>query len=252
MQVRDQVDAGLFEIRDLVEGGVPAYLEQELSPGQTVGYDPRLHSPDALDNRRAATARAGAKLKPIEDNPARRRLGEPPRPAQPLAPVVPHPLDYAGEESAAKRARVGANLKDLGADAAVLTSPASIAWLFNIRGGDVIRSPLPLSQAILKRDGTAQLFLDPAKVSDNLPAWLGNQVGLATPGELPAALKALKRRAGAGRSGPVACLVFREPEVTPAPMRGARALTPAPCPAPVRIRSRSKARAALMCAMARR
>src|ERR1700749_1164346 len=27
LQVRDQVDAGLFEIRDLVEGGVPAYLE---------------------------------------------------------------------------------------------------------------------------------------------------------------------------------------------------------------------------------
>src|SRR6201994_3014420 len=42
LQVRDQVDTGLFEIRDLVEGGVPAFLEQSLSPGQVVGYDPRL------------------------------------------------------------------------------------------------------------------------------------------------------------------------------------------------------------------
>jgi len=26
LQVRDQVDAGLFEVRDLIDGGVPAYL----------------------------------------------------------------------------------------------------------------------------------------------------------------------------------------------------------------------------------
>ena len=28
LQVRDQVDAGVFEVRDLVEGGVPAYLRE--------------------------------------------------------------------------------------------------------------------------------------------------------------------------------------------------------------------------------
>jgi Xaa-Pro aminopeptidase len=74
----------------------------------------------------------------------------------------------------------------------VLTAPASIAWLFNVRGGDVIRSPLPIGQAILAKDGTARLFLDPAKVTPDLPAWLGNQVRLETPAELPAALAELK------------------------------------------------------------
>jgi len=191
LQVRDQVDGGLFEIRDLVEGGVPAYLETAVAAGQTIGYDPRLHSPEALDRLRAATARAGAALKPVDDNPLDAAWGAA-RPAQPLAPVSPHPLQYAGEDSASKRARVGKSLNDTGAQAAVITSPASIAWLFNIRGGDVIRSPLPLSQAILKRDGSAQLFLDPAKVTDELPAWLGNEVSLQTPADLPAALAALK------------------------------------------------------------
>ncbi len=33
LQVRDQVDTDLFEVRDLVEGGVPAYLETQLKPG---------------------------------------------------------------------------------------------------------------------------------------------------------------------------------------------------------------------------
>jgi Xaa-Pro aminopeptidase len=191
LQVRDQVDGATFEIRDLIEGGVPAYLETALAKGQTVGYDPRLHSPEALDRLRAAAAKAGAALKPVEDNPLDAAWGAE-RPAQPKAPVSPHALEYAGEASSAKRARVGASLGDVDAEAAVITSPASIAWLFNIRGGDVIRSPLPLSQAILNKDGTARLFLDPDKVSTDLPAWLGNQVTLEDPDALAGALADLK------------------------------------------------------------
>ncbi len=188
LQVRDQVDASLFEIRDLVEGGVPAYLESAVSKGQVIGYDPRLHSPDALARLQTSAAKAGAELKPVAVNPLDEAWGAA-RPAQPQAPVVAHPLEYAGEDSAAKRARVGAAL---GADAAVLTAPASLAWLFNIRGGDVIRSPLPLGQAILRKDGAARLFLDRAKVTPDLVAWLGNEVTLESPDDLPQALADLR------------------------------------------------------------
>jgi len=187
VQVRDQVDQTVFEVRDLVDGGPPKYLEESLQPGWTIGYDPRLHSPDALYHLRAATEKAGAVLKPVSDNPIDGAWGDA-RPPQPQAAVVPHPLDYAGEASSAKRARLGAAMAADKVEAAVITSPASIAWLFNIRGGDVIRSPLPLSQAILHADGTAQLFLDPMKVSDDLPSWLGNEVELRAPQSLEAAL----------------------------------------------------------------
>jgi Xaa-Pro aminopeptidase len=186
LQVRDQVDQGVFEIRDLVEGGVPAYLETA-SKGAVIGYDARLHSPQALDGLKTAAAKAGAALKPVAINPIDEAWGAQ-RPAQPAAPIVPQPVKYAGEESASKRARVGSAVAALGAQAAVITAPASIAWLFNIRGGDVIRSPLPLSQAVLRADGTARLFLDPAKVTDELPAWLGNQVSLEGPEALDNAL----------------------------------------------------------------
>jgi Xaa-Pro aminopeptidase len=189
LQVRDQVDQGVFEIRDLVEGGVPAYLETA-NKGAVIGYDARLHSPQALDGLKAAAAKAGAALKPVAINPIDEAWGAQ-RPAQPAAPVVPQPVKYAGEESASKRARVGSAIAAFGADAAVITAPASIAWLFNIRGGDVIRSPLPLSQAVLRADGTARLFLDPAKVTGELPAWLGNQVSLEDPEALDSALAEL-------------------------------------------------------------
>ncbi|WP_419254940.1 aminopeptidase P family protein [Caulobacter sp. ErkDOM-YI] len=193
LQVREQVDQGVFEIRDLVEGGVPAYLETA-KPGAVIGYDARLHSPQALDSLKAAAAKAGAELKPVAVNPLDEAWGAQ-RPAQPAAPIVPQPVDYAGEDSASKRGRVGASLTSLGAHAAVITAPASIAWLFNVRGGDVIRSPLPLSQAIVNSDGTARLFIDPAKVTADLPAWLGNQVSLETPDALDAALAELAGKA---------------------------------------------------------
>ncbi|OYW28348.1 MAG: X-Pro aminopeptidase [Caulobacter sp. 12-67-6] len=186
LQVREQVDQDVFEIRDLVEGGVPAYLETA-KPGAVIGYDARLHSPQALDSLKAAAAKAGAQLKPVAVNPLDEAWGAQ-RPAQPAAPIVPQPVEYAGEDSASKRSRVGASLASLGADAAVITAPASIAWLFNVRGGDVIRSPLPLSQAIINSDGTARVFIDPAKITEELPAWLGNQVSLETPDALDAAL----------------------------------------------------------------
>jgi len=191
LQVRDQVDQAAFEIRDLVEGGVPAYLESAAAEGQVIGYDPRLHSPDALDRLKAAVRKAGAVLRPVSPNPLDTAWGQA-RPPQPAAPVAPHPLQYSGEDSASKRHRLAEGLAAHGAEAAVITAPASIAWLFNVRGGDVIRSPLPIGQAILNADGSARLFLDPQKVTPDLPAWLGNEVRLETPGDLPQALAELK------------------------------------------------------------
>jgi len=190
LQVRDQVDQHLFEVRDLVDGGVPAYLETA-PKGARIGYDPRLHSPDALERLKAAVAKSGAELRPVSENPVDLAWGAA-RPPQPTAPVAPHPLDYAGEDSSSKRHRLGGALADRGAEAAVLTAPASIAWLFNVRGGDVIRSPLPLGQAILGADGSARLFLDPQKVTPELRPWLGNEVRLESPEDLPRALAELK------------------------------------------------------------
>ncbi len=189
LQVREQVDQTLFEIRDLVEGGVPAYLET--AAGAIIGYDPRLHSPDALAALSRAALKAGATLKPVNPNPLDTAWGDA-RPSQPKASVVPQAVANTGEDSNGKRSRLGEALKSMGADAAVITAPASIAWLFNVRGGDVIRTPLPLSQAILRADGTARLFLDPDKVTEDLPTWLGNQVSLEPPSALESALDSLK------------------------------------------------------------
>ncbi len=73
----------------------------------------------------------------------------------------------------------------------MLTSPDSIAWLLNIRGGDVPHTPLPLSFAILNRDGTTDLFIDRRKLMPGLGEHLGNAVRLAPPEGFAGALRQL-------------------------------------------------------------
>ncbi len=189
LQVRAQVDGKLFSYRDLVEGGPAAYI-RERGAGATIGYDPKLVSPDSLDRLKSAAEAAGAKLTPVAPNPIDAAWAN--RPPVPLARVEPHETAFTGEDAAIKRLRIGEAICADGADAAIITSPASLAWLFNIRGGDVARSPLPLGEAVLRADGRADLFLAPEKVTPELRTFLGNEVALRRPEDLPEALASLK------------------------------------------------------------
>src|SRR5205807_1748772 len=80
-----------------------------------------------------------------------------------------------------------------GAAPAVLTMPESIAWLLNIRGGDVPHTPLPLSFAILRQDGNVTLFIDRRKLAPGLDRHLGNAVTIEPPDRLGPALDELAR-----------------------------------------------------------
>ena len=83
-------------------------------------------------------------------------------------------------------------LRDAKQDAAVLTDPASIAWLLNIRGGDVPFTPFALGFALVHADGATDLFIDPAKLPAETRAWLGNAVSVADRDALLPALAKLK------------------------------------------------------------
>src|SRR5436305_2731732 len=149
LQAAAQIDTELFEIRHLVEEPAWRWLGGAIAKGAVIGYDPWLHTPQEVERFRAGAERAGGSLKPVANPVDEAWSGRPPAP---LAPVVPHPDRYAGESAEAKRTRLARGLAEEGAAAAVLTMPESIAWLLNIRRGDVPHTPLPLSFAILRRD----------------------------------------------------------------------------------------------------
>ncbi|WP_084397867.1 aminopeptidase P family protein [Henriciella aquimarina] len=190
LQVRDQTDPELIEVQALPEPGPFGWLAKQALKSKTLGYDPKLMTPNDLATLEESAKKAGVSLKAVETNPIDAAWED--RPAEPMAKVVPQATKYAGEDAGEKRAKIAETLKEDGADAAVITSPASVAWAFNIRGGDVACSPLPLSRAILNSDGSADLFLDPQKSSDEVREHLGNQVRLRPMDELEPALAELK------------------------------------------------------------
>jgi Xaa-Pro aminopeptidase len=191
LQAGAQVDTALYEIRHLVDEPAAGWLTTVAAKGDIIGYDPWLHTPQEVERLCAGVERAGATLRAVEQNPLDQVWGG--RPAAPLAPVFAQPDEFAGESAAGKRARIGKSLADGGAAAAVLTMPESIAWLLNIRGGDVPHTPLPLSFAILQADGHVALFIDSRKLTSGLDRHLGNAVAIEAPERFGTALDALAK-----------------------------------------------------------
>src|SRR5471030_502935 len=190
LQVRKQTDTSLFEPRDLVAEGPQGWIADALPKGAKLGYDPWLHTAHGVAHLKAAAERAGGTLVACDSNPIDAVWTD--QPAPPITPAKPHALNLSGEQSEAKRLRLGDGLKKAGAEAAVITLADSVCWLLNMRGHDVPHTPFTLAFAILHDDGGADLLLDPAKRTPELMAHLGNAVQVHNPSEFTAALDAMK------------------------------------------------------------
>jgi Xaa-Pro aminopeptidase len=164
LQVGDQVDTAVFAPVSILETSVGDWLKANTAQGHLIGYDPWLMTRAQVRRIAKAVESSGAELVPVEQNPLDRVWQD--RPAPPLAPVIEQPEAHAGKPVAEKVADVAKSIAEARADAAVLTDPASIAWLFNIRGGDVPRTPLPLSFALVRASGRPEIFIDGRKLSN--------------------------------------------------------------------------------------
>jgi Xaa-Pro aminopeptidase len=196
LQLAAQTDAALWERRHIVEDPPARWVAANAPSGARIGYDPMLISEQGL----SVYTEAGVSMVAVEGNPIDAIWAD--RPAPPTAPAVPHALEYAGRSADEKREQIAAVLRAAKQDAAVISDPASIAWLLNIRGGDVPYTPFVLSFALVHADGGTELFVDPAKLTGETRAWLGNTVSIAGRDALEGALQRLAgKRVRVDRAG---------------------------------------------------
>ena len=169
--------------------------------GGRVGFDPWLHTAaeiatltEALEPRQITLRRTGNLVDRIWED----------QPPPPSAPIVLHPEALAGRSSAEKRDDIARTLTERNLAAVALTLPDSIAWLLNLRGGDVARTPVALAFALLHADGTVDLVIDPAKIGPEAASGLGSQVRLHAPGAFGSLLDGLRGRVAVDKtSAPV-------------------------------------------------
>lgn len=192
LQAQAQVDANFFSILKVPEQKLSRWLEENVPESWRIGYDPRLHNANEIKSLTGAARRKGFVLIPVDHNPIDRLWLD--RPAAPLTPVAIHPFERAGKHAAEKISELQETLRTSGESAALLTAQDSIAWLFNIRGSDVLHTPLTLSHAIVHAADRPELFIDSRKLSPDVEAYLSAMATLHEPEALLSRLVALGRR----------------------------------------------------------
>src|SRR5580658_10089768 len=182
LQAAKQVDTRAWNVESLVDPPPESWLTKHLVAGDRLGFDPWLHTSAAVERLAAACAKAGAELVAVDSNPIDSVWTE--RPAPPLGPVAIHGTPFSGEAEGDKLNRIRLEITKLGADALVLSDSHAVAWTFNIRGADVSHTPLPLSYALVPKDGRPIVFIDHRKLSNSARDHLEQTADVAEPDAL--------------------------------------------------------------------
>ncbi|MBB4063569.1 aminopeptidase P family protein [Gellertiella hungarica] len=203
-QLQEQVDREVFTGGDLVNEPPHLYILRKGLKGLRLGLDPWMHTGAEIRRLEKTLAEVGGSLVFLAENPVDRIWTD--RPAEPMGQVSIQDLPQSGQLAAEKIEAIRKELSEKGQDAVLITDPSSLAWIFNIRGLDVPRTPHPLGRAIVHAKGKPDLFLDRRKTGIEAEAYLGQLAHQKAPGELPAVLKAL---AGEGKR------IAVDPDLTP-------------------------------------
>ncbi len=182
LQAASQVDERVWTIKSLIEPPPESWIAEHLKAGDRLGFDPWLHTFAAAERLAQACSRAGAELVALNSNPIDAIWSE--RPAPPLGAITVHPLALAGETEADKVRRIQHDLARNKHDALVLSDSHAVAWTFNIRGADVSHTPLPLSYAIVPREGQPTIFVDSRKLSNSSRDHLAIHAHIEQPDQL--------------------------------------------------------------------
>jgi len=189
LQVRGEVSSDLFEIRSVPAEPLVDWLADAAPPAARIGYDAWLATRPWAKATAAALAKRGASLVAVEHNPIDSVWQDQPAPS--MAPAIIHADEFAGQTSAEKRSQIAAELQRRKADVAVIAALDSVAWLFNIRGADVPRTPVLRAFALVRSDAAATLFVAPAKIPPEVATHLGPEVTTAAYEDFAPALAAL-------------------------------------------------------------
>ncbi|MCK1387814.1 aminopeptidase P family protein [Bradyrhizobium sp. 21] len=194
IQAAKQVDAKAWAVESLVDPPPESWVSAHLKAGDRLGFDPWLHTFAAAERLSAACAKAGAELVAVDSNPVDAIWQD--RPQPPIAPVAVHGLQHAGVTEAEKLTQIRSEIGKLGVDALVLSDSHAVAWTFNIRGADVAHTPLPLSYALVPKDGRPTIFIDHRKLSNLTRDHLEQSADVREPDAMAPTLMALAKSGG--------------------------------------------------------
>ncbi len=149
IQAKQQLKGSPVTLFQDGEPGVPTvheFLEQNLNDGMCLGFDGRTISTAQAEELQSLLGKKNVSISCERDLIGDIWMN---RPDLPCEPVKELDVKWCGESRASKLERIRSAVKKKGADLLILTTLDDIAWLLNIRGGDIPCCPVVLSYLIL-------------------------------------------------------------------------------------------------------
>lgn len=153
------------------EEGVPTlnqYIKSKIKNNQTIGFDGKvlatnfiLSLQDELEDRAINFNYRFDLINELWND----------RPSLPSSEVFILEEKYCGEGIESKLSRIRATLEAENCDMNIITSLDDIAWIFNLRGNDVVNNPVNLAYAIITTD-RAILYIDEKKLNEKVEKYL--------------------------------------------------------------------------------
>lgn len=172
IQVREEIDAALYGAADSTQVSIAGWLKDNANGARKIGYDPKLFTFEQIAKLENDLADTDLEVVSIENNLIDAIWAD--RPAPPCSNIEIFPHEIADMTAAEKIQKIANAAKQNDVDAVFLSAPESVCWLLNIRGQDTPCTPLVLSEVLVRADGTAQWFIDAARVSDDVRAHIGD------------------------------------------------------------------------------
>lgn len=171
VQAAEQLSGSGVRMMKMGVEGVPeleTYITRQVPEGGCLGFDGRVVDSTTGKKLEKQLAAKKACLRYEED--LTDLLWED-RPALPAKPVWILEERYAGKSAAEKLTDLRAAMEKEGASVHVLTTLDDIAWLLNLRGGDVACNPVFLAYLAVT-EKAAFLFMDPKALDEAVRGYL--------------------------------------------------------------------------------
>ena len=171
IQAERQLEGTGIIQRNMGEPGVPTieeYILGKVGEGEVLAFDGRVISYNSGKFYAEELGKKGARIHTEEDIPGMLWKD---RPAMSAEKAFVLPVEFSGKTVQDKLADVRAVMTEKGTDVHVITSLDDIAWLYNIRGNDVLCTPVVLSYAVVTMD-KAYIFANPSVFDEEVMAHL--------------------------------------------------------------------------------
>ena len=190
LAAEEQLKGTEFQLMKLKIEGTPTIAEwigKECGAGVEVAVDGMVNSTSSVRELIAELRRQGGITLRTNFDPLTQIWQD--RPPIPDHPVEKYPLDYAGEASNVKIARIRQALRKLHADGMLMAALDDIAWTLNLRGTDVHCNPVFVSYLLISSTA-ATLYINKEKLTPEVMTYLKSEgIGVDAYGNVQKGLK---------------------------------------------------------------